>query len=179
MLLTIIGIIFVLGFFIDWIEITIITLPLFLPVLGELDFADHAGGGTATALWMATPIALALQTSFLTPPFGLALFFSERRRPAGGQDHRYLPQHHSRGWRAGVCHRTGHGLSPAGQLAAQPGLRLAIFSRLKWSIKAATAARRLCAARAERCALAHKREPREPDPIHSISKNVSRAKRSG
>ncbi|MDP6873453.1 MAG: TRAP transporter large permease subunit [Alphaproteobacteria bacterium] len=81
MLLTIIGIIFILGFFIDWIEITVITLPLFLPVLAELDFAAHAGEGTGKALWMATLIALTLQTSFLTPPFGFALFFLKGAAP--------------------------------------------------------------------------------------------------
>jgi tripartite ATP-independent transporter DctM subunit len=81
MLLTIIGIIFVLGFFIDWIEITIITLPLFLPVLADLDFAAHAGDSAGKALWMATLIALTLQTSFLTPPFGFALFFLKGAAP--------------------------------------------------------------------------------------------------
>ena len=81
MFLTIIGIIFVLGFFIDWIEITIITLPLFLPVLGELDFSGHVEEGPMTALWIATIIALTLQTSFLTPPFGFALFFLKGAAP--------------------------------------------------------------------------------------------------
>lgn len=46
-----------------------------------MDFADHAGEGTATALWMATLIALTLQTSFLTPPFGFALFFLKGAAP--------------------------------------------------------------------------------------------------
>ncbi len=81
MLLTIIGIIFILGFFIDWIEITIITLPLFLPVLANLDFAAHAGDSAGKALWMAILIALTLQTSFLTPPFGFALFFLKGAAP--------------------------------------------------------------------------------------------------
>jgi len=81
MLLTVIGIIFILGFFIDWIEITIITLPLFLPVLADLDFAVHAGDNAGKALWMATLIALTLQTSFLTPPFGFALFFLKGAAP--------------------------------------------------------------------------------------------------
>ncbi|MDP6345648.1 MAG: TRAP transporter large permease subunit, partial [Alphaproteobacteria bacterium] len=81
MLLTVIGIIFVLGFFIDWIEITIITLPLFLPVLAELDFSSHVAGGTAKAVWLATLIALTMQTSFLTPPFGFALFFLKGAAP--------------------------------------------------------------------------------------------------
>ncbi len=82
-LLLITGIVFVLGFFIDWIEITIITLPLFFPVLAGLDFADHAGSDKAPMLWIAAMMALVLQTSFLTPPFGFALFFLKGSAPPG------------------------------------------------------------------------------------------------
>lgn len=82
-LLLILSIIFVLGFFIDWIEITVITLPIFVPILGGLDFAAHANGAPATMLWMAAVIALVLQTSFLTPPFGFALFFLKGSAPPG------------------------------------------------------------------------------------------------
>ncbi|MEO0683037.1 MAG: TRAP transporter large permease subunit [Pseudomonadota bacterium] len=82
-LLLITGIVFVLGFFIDWIEITIITLPLFFPVLAALDFAGHAPQGVTTLLWMAAIMALTLQTSFLTPPFGFALFFLKGAAPPG------------------------------------------------------------------------------------------------
>ncbi|SON58132.1 Neu5Ac permease [Hartmannibacter diazotrophicus] len=57
---------FVLGFFLEWIEISYIALPLFLPVL-------HSAGVDMT--WVAILIAVNLQTSFLTPPFGWALFF--------------------------------------------------------------------------------------------------------
>jgi tripartite ATP-independent transporter DctM subunit len=82
-LVLIVGIIFVLGFFIDWIEITVITLPLFAPVLASLDFSAHAGDGPTAMLWMATLVALTLQTSFLTPPFGFALFFLKGAAPPG------------------------------------------------------------------------------------------------
>jgi tripartite ATP-independent transporter DctM subunit len=60
------AIIFVLGFFIEWIEISYIAVPLFLPI-----FID-AG---VNLVWLATLICVNLQTSFLTPPFGWALFF--------------------------------------------------------------------------------------------------------
>ena len=74
-LLLILGIIFVLGFFIDWIEIAVITLPIFLPVLEALDFAGYVGSADLALVWIAVLVALVLQTSFLTPPFGFSLFF--------------------------------------------------------------------------------------------------------
>ena len=80
-LILIVGIVFVLGFFIDWIEITIITPPLFFPVLAGLDFTAHAGPDKASMLWIAAIMALVLQTSFLTPPFGFALFFLKGSSP--------------------------------------------------------------------------------------------------
>ena len=59
-------IIFVLGFFIEWIEISYIVVPLFLPILINAN---------VDLVWIAALIAVNLQTSFLTPPFGWALFF--------------------------------------------------------------------------------------------------------
>ena len=59
-------IIFILGFFIEWIEISYIAVPLFLPVFVQ------AG---VDLVWLAVLICVNLQTSFLTPPFGWALFF--------------------------------------------------------------------------------------------------------
>ena len=56
----------VLGFFLEWIEISYIAVPLFLPVL--------AAAGV-DPVWLAMLITVNLQTSFLTPPFGWALFF--------------------------------------------------------------------------------------------------------
>jgi tripartite ATP-independent transporter DctM subunit len=58
--------IFVLGFFIEWIEISYIVVPLFLPLLLNLN---------VDLVWVASLIAVNLQTSFLTPPFGWALFY--------------------------------------------------------------------------------------------------------
>jgi len=58
--------IFILGFFIEWIEISYIAVPLFLPVL-------LAQG--VDPVWLAMLITLNLQSSFLTPPFGWALFY--------------------------------------------------------------------------------------------------------
>jgi tripartite ATP-independent transporter DctM subunit len=82
MLLTILGIIFVLGFFVDWIEITVIVLPLLLPILNGLDFSDHVGGARGLVpIWLAVQIALVLQSSFMTPPFGFSLFFAKGAAP--------------------------------------------------------------------------------------------------
>jgi tripartite ATP-independent transporter DctM subunit len=60
------ALIFVLGFFIEWIEISYIAVPLFLPVL-------VAQG--VDPVWLAMLITVNLQSSFLTPPFGWALFY--------------------------------------------------------------------------------------------------------
>jgi tripartite ATP-independent transporter DctM subunit len=57
---------FVLGMFIDWIGIVMITFPIFLPIAAELGFDK---------LWFVVIIAVMLQDSFLTPPFGYALFY--------------------------------------------------------------------------------------------------------
>jgi TRAP-type mannitol/chloroaromatic compound transport system permease large subunit len=80
-LLFILGVIFVLGFFIDWLEIVLITLPIFVPVIGKLDFAAHVGDAVAVKVWIGVAVALVLQTSFLTPPFGFALFFLRGSAP--------------------------------------------------------------------------------------------------
>lgn len=66
--------VFLLGFFFDWIEITLIVLPIFAPIIGQLDFGDHVTGDNRV-YWFAILMALNLQTSFLTPPFGFALFY--------------------------------------------------------------------------------------------------------
>jgi TRAP-type mannitol/chloroaromatic compound transport system permease large subunit len=52
-----------------------------LPVFGQLDFSDHVGSEYFSQVWLAGLIALALQTSFLTPPFGYALFFAKMAAP--------------------------------------------------------------------------------------------------
>ncbi|MCH2345770.1 MAG: TRAP transporter large permease subunit, partial [Pseudomonadales bacterium] len=63
-----------LGFFLDWIEITLIVLPVFAPLVAGLDFGDHIASKDIT-FWFLTLMAINLQTSFLTPPFGFALFY--------------------------------------------------------------------------------------------------------
>ncbi|WP_027283231.1 TRAP transporter large permease [Rubritepida flocculans] len=65
--------IFVLGFFLEWIEISYIAVPLFLPVFVAAD---------VNLVWLAMLICVNLQTSFLTPPFGWALFFLRGAAPA-------------------------------------------------------------------------------------------------
>ncbi len=67
--------IFFLGFFFDWIEITLIVLPLFGPIMGKLDFGGIFASQEDQVLWFAMLVAINLQTSFLTPPFGFALFY--------------------------------------------------------------------------------------------------------
>lgn len=80
-LFVILAIIFVLGFFIDWIEITVITLPIFLTVLEALDFSAYVGNPELVMVWIGVLITLVLQTSFVTPPFGFALFFVKGASP--------------------------------------------------------------------------------------------------
>ena len=59
-------ILFFLGMFIDWIGIILICFPLFLPIAADLGFDQ---------VWFIVIIAVMLQDSFLTPPFGYALFY--------------------------------------------------------------------------------------------------------
>jgi TRAP-type mannitol/chloroaromatic compound transport system permease large subunit len=66
--------VFILGFFFDWIEISLIVLPVFAPVVEQFDFGTHIAG-REVIYWFSILIAVNLQTSFLTPPFGFALFF--------------------------------------------------------------------------------------------------------
>jgi tripartite ATP-independent transporter DctM subunit len=66
---------FVLGFFLDFIEICFIVVPVISPLLvSEMGFDP---------LWLAILIAVNLQTSFLTPPFGFALFYLKGVAPPG------------------------------------------------------------------------------------------------
>jgi len=73
-LILIMTIVFVLGFFLDWIEITLIVLPVFAPMVAGLDFGDYVPKKDVV-FWFAILMAVNLQTSFLTPPFGFALFY--------------------------------------------------------------------------------------------------------
>lgn len=73
-------IVFLLGFFLDWIEITLIILPIFAPMIANFDFGDHVAKADIT-YWFVTCLAVNLQTSFLTPPFGFALFYMKGCAP--------------------------------------------------------------------------------------------------
>ncbi len=65
---------FILGFFLDWIELTLIILPLVSPVVIGLGFDP---------VWFTVLFAVCLQTSFLTPPVGFAIFYLKGVAPAG------------------------------------------------------------------------------------------------
>ena len=62
-------VIFILGFFLDFIEIAVVVVPIVAPIL----LADPSAN--ITAVWLGVMIGLNIQTSFLTPPFGFALFY--------------------------------------------------------------------------------------------------------
>ena len=62
-------VIFVMGFFLDFIEIAVVVVPIVSPIL----LADP--GANITAVWLGVMVGLNIQTSFLTPPFGFALFY--------------------------------------------------------------------------------------------------------
>ena len=57
---------FILGFFLDFIEITFVVVPIVAPILLQMDISP---------VWLGVMMAMNLQTSFLTPPFGFALFY--------------------------------------------------------------------------------------------------------
>ena len=70
-------VIFILGFFLDWIEITLIVLPLLAPVISSLGIHVEGHGivENPELVWFVVLVAVSLQTSFLTPPVGFALFY--------------------------------------------------------------------------------------------------------
>jgi tripartite ATP-independent transporter DctM subunit len=82
-LCTILAVVFVLGFFFDWIEIVLITFPVLRTVLDGLDFGAHVPVAHLAPYWAAVLLALNLQTSFLTPPFGYALLLARGAAPPG------------------------------------------------------------------------------------------------
>jgi TRAP-type mannitol/chloroaromatic compound transport system permease large subunit len=57
---------FILGFFLDFIEITFVVVPIVAPILFKMGIDP---------VWLGVMMAINLQTSFLTPPFGFALFY--------------------------------------------------------------------------------------------------------
>ncbi|MGD8241612.1 MAG: TRAP transporter large permease subunit [Desulfobacterales bacterium] len=73
-LLIMMVIVFLMGMFIDWAAILLITVPIFMPIVLELDF---------NPLWFSLLMCVNLQTSFVTPPFGYALFYFAGVAPKG------------------------------------------------------------------------------------------------
>lgn len=65
-ILVVMLVMFLLGFFLDFIEITFVVVPIIAPILLQLDI---------NPVWLGIMMAMNLQTSFLTPPFGFALFY--------------------------------------------------------------------------------------------------------
>nr|WP_221195699.1 TRAP transporter large permease subunit [Halomonas organivorans] len=82
LLIIVLALVFILGFFFDWIEITLIVLPVFAPIILSLDFGDHIARGDL-AYWFAIMLAINLQTSFMTPPMGPSLFYMKAVAPSG------------------------------------------------------------------------------------------------
>jgi len=66
-------IVFILGAFLDWTGIVLLSFPIFLPIVQEMD---------VNLLWFVVLMSVVLQTSFLTPPFGYALFYLRAIAPA-------------------------------------------------------------------------------------------------
>jgi tripartite ATP-independent transporter DctM subunit len=66
------GLIFIIGFFLDFIEITFIHVPVLAPIMIEFGFDP---------IWFCILIAVNLQTSFMTPPFGFSLFYLKAVTP--------------------------------------------------------------------------------------------------
>jgi tripartite ATP-independent transporter DctM subunit len=73
----VLGMVFFLGFFLDWIEITLIILPILSPVVAGLGLEINGFGSidSPELVWFAILVAISLQTSFLTPPVGFAIFY--------------------------------------------------------------------------------------------------------
>jgi len=73
-LITLLLVIFLLGFVLDWMEIILVVAPLTVPIVVSMGFDP---------IWVAMLIAICLQTSFITPPVGMALFYVKNTAPAG------------------------------------------------------------------------------------------------
>ena len=66
------AVMFVLGFFLDFLEIVFVVVPVVAPALLQMELAP---GVAMSPVWLGVMMAIVLQTSFLTPPFGFALFY--------------------------------------------------------------------------------------------------------
>ena len=71
-MLVVMGVMFLLGFFLDYLEIVFIVVPIVAPILLQMEVAP---GVPMDPIWLGVMMGVNLQTSFLTPPFGFALFY--------------------------------------------------------------------------------------------------------
>jgi TRAP-type mannitol/chloroaromatic compound transport system permease large subunit len=84
-LLLMMVVLFVLGMFLDWVGILLLTVPIFLPILKSLDFSGLAGlAGVPPEqipLWYGVIFMVNMQMAFLSPPFGYSLFYLKSVAP--------------------------------------------------------------------------------------------------
>ena len=73
--------VFIMGFFFDWIEICLIVLPIFAPIIAKVDFGTFIEGKQVILAWFSILLSVNMQTAFLTPPFGFALFYMKGTVP--------------------------------------------------------------------------------------------------
>jgi TRAP-type mannitol/chloroaromatic compound transport system permease large subunit len=71
-ILVVMLVMFVMGFFLDFLEIIFIVVPIVSPILLQMEMGN---GELMSPVWLGVMMAINLQTSFLTPPFGFALFY--------------------------------------------------------------------------------------------------------
>ena len=83
MLAFVMVLIFLLGFPFEWIEICLIVLPVFGPILASTTSPTTSATTPAFMAWFGTLVAVNLQTSFMTPPFGATLFYMKGTAPPG------------------------------------------------------------------------------------------------
>ncbi|NCW33067.1 MAG: TRAP transporter large permease subunit, partial [Betaproteobacteria bacterium] len=81
MLIFVMIIVFIMGFFFDWIEICLIVVPIFAPIMGKMDFGGFIQGKEVILTWFTILLSVNMQTAFLTPPFGFALFYMKGTVP--------------------------------------------------------------------------------------------------
>lgn len=92
-LIFVMALVFFMGFFFDWIEICLVVIPIFAPIIAKADFGTLVqvldASGTVNAqltkqavlLWFAILLSVNMQSAFLTPPFGFALFYMRATVP--------------------------------------------------------------------------------------------------
>ena len=82
-MLLVMGAMFVLGFFLDFLEIVFIVVPIVSPILLQMNFGVDAAGQPIpmSPVWLGVMMGVNLQTSYLTPPFGFALFYLRGAAP--------------------------------------------------------------------------------------------------